>query len=98
MYFYGEGLSMSALDPSEPSCSFRFQFSLTHTPSPLQTYTHTYSSFTKDSGIPSLASLKAYGKHSSPHIREGGSGFSEHMYSLVKDTEFVQLCNCTTLC
>ena len=59
---------------------------------------YTYSSFTKDSGIPSLASLKAYGKHSSPHIREGGSGFSEHMYSLVKDTEFVQLCNCTTLC
>lgn len=35
MYFYAEGLSMSTLDPSEPSCSFWFQFSL-----PAQFYTH----------------------------------------------------------
>lgn len=67
---------LTPLNPAVLSgSSFHSLPSFTHTPLPPPNI-YTYSSFTKDSGIPSLASLKAYGKHPSPHITEGGSGFS----------------------
>lgn len=62
------------LTPLNPGVLSGFSFHYTHSLPPPNIYT--YSNFTKDSGIPSLASLKAYGKHSSPHITEGSSGFS----------------------